>query len=58
VFATQVARRLPDPGRLYVPAAVLAAVLAVLLIAIADDHGAPILAGLGVGALMTSRKGA
>jgi len=58
VLATQVARRLPDPSRLYLPAAALAAVLAVLLIAIADDHGAPILAGLAVGALMTPRKGA
>lgn len=57
VFATQVARRFPDPSRLYLPAALLAAVLAVLLITIADDHGAPILAGLAVGAgLVLARK--
>jgi membrane associated rhomboid family serine protease len=46
VFATQVARRL---GQLYVPAAIAGIAMAVLLIALADDHGAPILAGLAVG---------
>ena len=59
VFATQVARRVADPSRLYLPAALLAAALAVLLITIADDHGAPILAGLaaGAGLAFTSGRG-
>jgi membrane associated rhomboid family serine protease len=57
VFATQVARRFPDPSKLYRPAAVLAAALAVLLISIADDHGFPILAGLAVGALLVKSAG-
>jgi membrane associated rhomboid family serine protease len=58
VFATQVAWRLPDPAKLYRAAAVLAAALAVLLVAIADDHGFPILAGLavGTGLLVASRR--
>jgi len=55
--ATQVARRVADPTRLFRPAAVLAAALGVLLVAIADEHGLPILAGLAAGALMT-REGA
>lgn len=56
VFATQVARRFPDPAKLYRAAAVIAAALAVLLVAIADDHGFPILAGLAVGTLLVKRE--
>ncbi len=55
---TQVVRRLGDPRRVYRAVAVLAVVMALFLIAVADDHGPAILVGMLVGAgLSRSNQG-
>jgi membrane associated rhomboid family serine protease len=56
LVGTQVVRRLGDPRRIYRAAALLAVLLALFLLVVADDHGAPILAGLLVGAALTRRS--